>query len=124
VATKNKYHAKKVTVDGITFDSKKEYNRYRELKLLERAGVISDLKRQVEYELIPAQSESDTVGTRGGVHKGKVIERACKYVADFVYIENGETVVEDVKSDATRTPEYRIKRKLMLYRYGIKIREV
>nr|DAW70652.1 MAG TPA: Endonuclease [Caudoviricetes sp.] len=107
----SKYHSKKVTVDGITFDSKKEANRYCELRLLERVGEISDLKRQVKFTLIPAQ-----------VQNGKVIERKCSYTADFVYREKDKTIVEDVKG--YRTPEYKIKRKLMLHVHGIKIREV
>ena len=100
-----KYNAKKTVLDGITFDSKKEAARFQELRLLERAGEIQDLYCQVEYELIPKQ-------------KG---ERACHYVADFVYTENGKKIVEDVKGKRTR--EYIIKRKLMLERHGVKIRE-
>lgn len=118
----NKYGSKKVEVDGITFDSKKEANRYKELKLLEQAGEITDLQRQVKFVLIPAQREPDTIGTRGGIHKGKLIEKECAYYADFVYQENGKTVVEDTKG--MRTTEYVIKRKLMLYIHKIKISEV
>lgn len=117
-----KYRNKKVVRDGLTFDSGREYKRWRELILLQKAGEISDLQRQVEFELIPAQREPDTVGARGGVIKGKVIERKCSYLADFVYKQNGETVVEDTKG--FRTKDYTIKRKLLLYRYGIRIREV
>lgn len=119
---KSKYHSRKITRDGITFDSIKEYRRFCELSLMERSGAITDLQRQVEFVLIPAQREPDTIGKRGGVKKGKTIEQKCSYVADFVYNENGETVVEDVKG--FRTPEYRIKRKLMLCVYGIKIKEI
>ena len=97
-------------IDGEVFDSQKEARRYRELALLERAGQISDLKRQVRYELIPTQR----IG-------GKVVEKPCVYIADFVYTENGETVVEDTKG--FRTKEYRIKKKLLLYVHGIQIRE-
>ena len=100
-----KYHNKKITVNGIKYDSEKEYNRYCELKLLERAGIIKDLQRQVEYELLPKQDG----------------ERAVKYKADFVYTENGKQIVEDVKG--CRTKDYIIKRKLMLYQHGIKIFE-
>lgn len=117
-----KYRSKKVNVDGICFDSKKEANRFCELKMLEKAGEISNLQRQVKYVLIPAQREPDTVGARGGVKKGKLIERECAYMADFVYEENGETVVEDTKG--FRTTEYVIKRKLMLKVHGIRIREI
>lgn len=120
----NKYKNHKITVDNIKFDSKKEANRYFELRLLEKAGKIADLQRQVKYVLIPAQREPDKVGARGGVIKGKLIERECAYIADFVYkdLEKQELVVEDTKG--FRTPEYIIKRKLMLYNYNIKIREV
>lgn len=108
---KTKYGSRKVTVNGETFDSIKEYRRYCELKLLEKAGAIKRLKRQVKFELIPSQRID-----------GKVIERACTYIADFVYTENGCTVVEDTKG--FKTKDYIIKRKLLLYRYGIKIKEV
>ena len=106
-----KYHATTTELDGITFDSKKEANRYAELKLLERSGAIHNLQRQVRYELIPAQKKN-----------GKTVERACHYIADFVYEENGKTVVEDVKG--YRTKEYVLKRKLMLQVHGIEVREV
>ena len=117
-----KYHSKKITRNGITFDSVKEYRRFCELSLLEKAGAITDLKRQVEFVLIPAQREPDRVGVRGGLIKGKTIEHAVKYVADFVYNENGKQIVEDTKG--FRTTDYIIKRKLMLYVHGIKIKEV
>lgn len=107
----NKYRNIKAIVDGIPFDSRKEANRYCELKLLQRAGQIQNLVLQKEFELLPKQ-EVD----------GKVVERSVKYRADFTYEENGKTVVEDTKG--VRTPEYILKRKLMLYRYGIQIREV
>jgi hypothetical protein len=109
----SKYKSKKTVVNGQTFDSKKEANRYQELLLLEKAGAIQDLRRQVKFVLIHSQRDEKT---------GKVIERECSYRADFVYTEDGETVVEDVKG--FRTKEYIIKRKLMLYKYGIRIREV
>ena len=119
---KTKYHSRKVVRDGITFDSVKEYRRFCELSLLQRAGAITDLKRQVEFELIPAQREPDTVGVRGGIKQGKVIEHAVKYVADFVYKENGKLVVEDTKG--FRTKDYIIKRKLMLWVHKIRIKEI
>ena len=106
-----KYKNRKLTIDGEVFDSQREYARYGELALLQRAGQISDLKRQVRYELIPTQR----IG-------GKVVEKPCAYIADFVYTENGETVVEDTKG--FRTKEYIIKRKLMLHVHGIRIKEV
>ena len=105
----SKYHnIKTTTSDGIEHDSRKEARRWCELKLLERAGKITDLQRQVKYELIPKQDG----------------ERACHYVADFVYIdcETGEKVVEDTKGKKTK--DYIIKRKLMLFIHGIRIREI
>ena len=123
----NKYNAKKVSVDGIEFDSKKEARRYQELLLLQKAGEIYMLERQKVYELLPAQREPDKVGKRGGVIKGKLLERAVEYVADFVYTDkNGKTVVEDVKGfrEGGAYAVFVLKRKLMLYRYGIKIIEV
>lgn len=108
--TRNKYHSRKVTIDGITFDSKKESTRYSELRLLERVGAIQNLQRQVKFELIPIQRID-----------GKVVERPCAYMADFVYTQDGQTVVEDTKG--FRTADYVIKRKLMLYTHGFRIKE-
>lgn len=118
----NKYRNTKTIVDGITFDSRKEASRYRELKLLLEAGSISNLRCQEKFVLIPVQREPDIIGVRGGVKKGKVIEKECSYLADFVYEEDGQTVVEDTKGFHTK--DYIIKRKLMLYFYGIKIKEI
>lgn len=128
--TKQKYHNKKVTVNGIAFDSRKEARRYTELCLAVRAGKISDLKTQVEYELIPAQYEEIPTGEiylrgekKGELKKKRVcVEKAVKYVADFVYTVHGKTVVEDTKG--MRTKDYIIKRKLMLYVHHVRIREV
>lgn len=124
----SKYKAKKVEIDGIKFDSKREARRYEELLLLEQAGEIKDLKRQVKYILIPAQREPDTVGVRGGKIKGKLIEKECAYYADFVYtdVKTGEQVVEDVKGyrDGQAYALFKIKRKFMLYVHGIQIKEV
>lgn len=121
----NKYGNKKVTVDGIEFDSRKEAKRYCELKLLERAGEISGLELQKEFELVPAQYENvsreEYIKSKGKKTRGKCIERAVEYKADFVYIENGIIVVEDTKG--MRTKDYIIKRKLMLWVHGIKIKE-
>ena len=120
----NKYHNRKVrTSDGIVHDSRKEANRWNELKLLEEAGKIHELRRQMEFLLIPAQYEEIATGKRTKRAKKKLVERACSYRADFVYHdENGELVVEDVKG--LRTRDYIIKRKLLLWVYGIKITEV
>lgn len=106
-----KYGNRKIIRDGIEFDSIKECQRYCEPKLMQRAGVISDLQMQVSFELIPSQRID-----------GKVVERAVNYIADFVYQQNGLKVVEDTKG--YKTPEYIIKRKLMLYVHGIRIREI
>ena len=107
IAAMNKYGAKKVRLpDGTVFDSHKEYNRWCELKLMQRAGRISDLRRQVKFELIPKQDG----------------ERACNYIADFVYRDDkGNTVVEDCKG--MKTEVYRLKKKLFQYRYDMKIKE-
>lgn len=117
-----KYHSKKAYAGGVVFDSRKEARRYNELRYLMQVGEISDLRRQVKFVLIPAQREAETIGARGGVKKGRLLERECAYVADFVYIMDGATVVEDTKG--FRTPEYIIKRKLMLWVHGIQIKEV
>ena len=116
-----KYGNRKVTRDGKTFDSLKEARRFGELQLLQRAGKISDLECQVKFVLVPAQYEPDTIGVRGGVKRGRLLEREVSYVADFVYTQDGKTVVEDTKG--FRTADYILKRKMMLYFHGIKIKE-
>lgn len=111
----NKYGAKKTEIDGLKFDSKHEAMRYVELKYAERTGRITDLRTQVAFELLPSQKGKD----------GKVVERPVKYIADFTYTDaNGNFVVEDAKSPATRTDVYKIKRKLLLYMRGIEVKEV
>lgn len=111
-----KYRNKKIVTPDGKFDSRKEYRRFKQLKRLEEEGIISDLRRQVKYQLIPKQKDMN----------GKVIERECNYYADFVYISNFEhaKIVEDVKGMLIRRPEYVIKRKLMLQIYGLRVREV
>jgi hypothetical protein len=106
---RSKYHAKKTTVDGITFDSKREADRYLVLKGMEEDGAIEDLRRQVRYEIVPAFDVD-------GKHY-----RSVFYVADFVYREDGHEVIEDVKG--MKTDVYRLKSKLVAYRYGMNIRE-
>lgn len=119
----NKYNAKKVLLDGILFDSQHEADRYTDLKLMLRAGEITDLKRQVKYVLIPAKREPDKIGPRGGKIKGKIIERETAYFADFVYkTRDGTEIVEDAKG--YREKSYKLKRKLMLQVHGIRIKEV
>lgn len=120
---KQKYGNKKVERDGMIFDSQREADRWTYLCQLMDAGVIRELDRQVVFELIPSQYEFDTMGPRGGKNKGKCIERAVKYIADFVYKDQlGQIVVEDTKG--YRTPEYVLKRKLMLFLKGIRVKEV
>jgi len=110
-----KYHNQKTNLDGIEFDSRKEARRYAELLLMQRAGEIYDLQRQVPFVLIPKQTDPIT---------GKLLEREAKYIADFTYrsCKTGRITVEDTKG--MKTKDYILKRKLMLYRHGIKIQEV
>lgn len=105
----SKYRARKTCVDGITFDSKREACRYLVLKSMEEDGAIENLRRQVRYELVPAFDVD-------GKHY-----RPVYYVADFVYVEDGKEVVEDVKG--MRTDVYRLKSKLFARRYGKVIKE-
>lgn len=128
--SKSKYKSKKVMRDGLVFDSLLEYRRWRELLLLERAGKIQDLKRQVSFELIPAQYEEIPTGeyyVRGEKKGQEKIKRVCVeqsvcYVADFVYrnAEDGKTIVEDAKGFETK--DFIIKRKLLLWVHGIKLK--
>lgn len=113
----SKYYSTKIkTSDGIVFDSQREAQRWVDLKLLEKAGKIRDLKRQVKYVLIPALYDATTP-------KKTLLERECFYKADFTYIdEDGKLHVEDVKG--YRTKDYIIKRKLMLFIHNIRIWEV
>ncbi len=107
----NKYNARKVTVNGEKFDSRHEADRYWELSLLARAGKITKLRRQVPFLLLEAQYDDE----------GRLLERNVRYIADFVYEQDGKTVVEDAKG--FKTDDYIIKRKLMLKYYGIRIKE-
>ena len=119
-----KYKNKKVkSYDGLVFDSKKELLRWNVLQAMEEAGEIENLQRQVKFVLIPTQREPSTIGKRGAIHQGKVIEKECFYVADFVYdLPTGERIVEDTKG--FKTKDYVIKRKLMLYVHKIRIKEI
>ena len=113
----SKYHSRKITIDNQTFDSMKEFGRWKDLQRLLGAGVITDLKRQVKFELIPSQKNEF----------GKVIERPVTYVADYVYKDRcGKVHVEDVKGykHGVAYDVFVIKRKLMLYIHGIKVEEV
>ena len=129
----NKYGAKKITApDGQVFDSKREYHRWCILKLMERGGKISNLKRQVTFELIPTQRETSTEVYKAGPQKGlpkpgAVLEKACTYVADYVYKDSyGKIHVEDVKGykGGGAYAVFSIKRKLMLHVHGIVVEEV
>lgn len=108
------------------FDSIREAQRYSKLKMLEDAGEISDLRTQVTYELIPKQTVIEKrISEKTGKElkpREKTLEHACTYIADFVYVKDGETIVEDTKG--FRTDAYKIKKKLMLYRHGIRIKEI
>lgn len=119
ISKRNKYGARRTGRHA----SQKEHDRAAQLQLMEAAGLISDLREQVSYQLLPSQ-----YGTCGSDFKGKevrlLLERPLNYIADFVYRDNstGQTVVEDTKG--FRTKEYIIKRKLMLYIHGIRIKEI
>jgi hypothetical protein len=101
---KNKYNNHKITtVDGQKFDSKREYNRYQELILLQRSGLIADLQRQVKFQIVP---------------KINGVKRARFYIADFVYTEGGRKIIEDVKSPITRKEStYTLKKDLIKWQY-------
>ncbi|MBQ7912950.1 MAG: DUF1064 domain-containing protein [Clostridia bacterium] len=105
---RSKYGNKKLLIDGEKYDSRLEYRRHKQLQILEKAGAISGLERQVRFVLIEKR-------------EGR---RAVSYVADFVYFENDHRVVEDCKSNATKTQAYRIKKKLMAEVHGIEIKEI
>ena len=111
----SKYHNRVLNTPDGRFDSVHEYSRWQELKLMQKAGEIYDLQRQVPFVLIPTQKDELT---------GKVIERECKYIADFTYrsCKTGRIVVEDAKG--AKTEVYKLKKKIMLYRHGIRIKEV
>lgn len=127
---RNKYHAKKKTVDGITFDSTSEANYYEKYRDMEKAGEIQNLRLQVPYELIPAiWEEYDEVvhlKTKDKVvHRRKLKQRAVTYIADFVFTKDGIEYVVDVKGGPrARTKEYLLKKKMMLALKGIEITEV
>lgn len=105
--SKNKYNARKISVNGITYDSELEYQRYCELKMMEKAGIISDLQYHKRFVLIEKNENG----------------REIAYEADFVYKKDGQTIVEDTKSEPTKTRLYALKKRLMLEKYGLKITE-
>jgi hypothetical protein len=109
-----KYRNTRCEHEGIKFDSLRERSRWHELKREEAAGFISDLRLQVPFTLTERKQRDD--GTW---------ERASTYVADFTYVRHGKLVVEDVKSDVTRKNRaYIQKRKQMLEKHGITVKEV
>ena len=122
-----KYGNKVVYTTEGKFDSRKEYRRWNELRLLERAGLISGLRRQIRYEIIPAIWEEVPVQLKTKVRiDKKCVQKAAHYTADFVYTDTrtGRTFVEDIKGrDATKTEAYGLRKKLMRYVHGIEIIE-
>lgn len=124
----NKYGNKKVIVDGVVFDSKREAIRYRQLLTLQKAGEISDLKRQVEFLLIPNQYAIEEKYSKSGKRlkdKQILLERKVSYISDFTYLDKDHNlIVEDVKSKVTKTPEFIIKKKLMLFIHKIEVKIV
>lgn len=121
----SKYHNKKTVFDGITFDSESEARYYQKLKAMESEGQISDIKRQVAYQLLPDIYEEREIQlkTKTKVVR-KRVQQGTKYIADFVYTDTatGKTKVVDVKG--MRTPEYKLKKKMMRCLLGITIIEV
>ena len=119
-----KYKSMKCYLNGIEFDSRREARRYQELVLLQKGGVIQNLRLQVKFVLIPAQYETyERYGAKGQRLKDgqRLVEKECSYIADFVYEQDGKTIVEDTKG--FKTKDYIIKRKLMLAVHGIKVKE-
>ena len=109
---KRKFYNNPTDLDGMRFDSKAEAQRWLHLRMLEKAGEITDLRTQVRFNLLPAQEV--------GGHKEKPVD----YICDFVYVRAGMTIHEDVKSGPTKTKEFILKRKMMLFFHGIKVIEV
>lgn len=125
-----KYGNHKIVNSFGTFDSELEWGRFVFLSNLQKEGKISGLKRQVEYQLLPAQyrSEIKHLKTKDKVVE-RLVERPCSYKADFVYERDGKTIVEDCKGESTKlfstqTPDFKIKKKMMLYFHDIEIKIV
>ena len=123
---RHKYNARKTELAGITFDSKKEAKRYEYLKQLEMAGVISHLKLQVEYELLPAVRINVTIKLKTKEKSViRTIQRPIAYKSDFEYIKNGELITEDVKASPKMIPaDFKLKEKLFFYKYRRRIKRV
>lgn len=108
-----KYGNKKTTIDGVTFDSKREADRWSHLCMLQRAGRISELRRQVAYVLAPSVKFEGSTRAKP----------AIRFIADFEYVEAGARIVEDVKSKPTaKLPAFQLKRHLMKHLHGIDVR--
>ena len=123
---KNKYNNKKIVNEFGKWDSKKEYERYLRLKEAEEKGLISDLRTQVTFELIPAITEEyvEHLKTKDKI-KTRVLQRAVTYKADFVYIKDGEEIIEDVKISKGLIPkEFALKEKIFFWKYGKRIQLV
>lgn len=121
-----RYNHTTVEVDGLKFDSKKEYQRYLFLKDAEDKGLITDLRTQVKFELIPAVTEEyvEHLKTKDKI-KTRTLQLAITWTADFVYLKNGEEVIEDVKpSKFLLSDRFVIKEKLFFWKYRKKIRLV
>ena len=118
---RNKYNNRK----GGGFDSQKEMDRYHELLLMERAGIIHGLKRQVPFQLTPTVRKPDVIGPRGGRKPGKVILNKSEYIADFTYYQGEDFIVEDVKGyrDGAAYREFMLKKKMLYHLRGILIHE-
>ena len=121
-----KYGNSKVEYQGKLFDSKREMQRYVVLKEAEEKGLISDLRTQVTFELIPAITEEyvEHLKTKDKV-KTRVLQRAVTYKADFVYVKDGEEIIEDVKISKALIPkEFALKEKIFFWKYGKRIQLV
>lgn len=109
---KNKYHNKKIFFGSVLFDSKKEYNYFWKLKLMEKVGMIKDLKRQVPFELIPTHKINNRT------------VRKMQYIADFTYITTEDNKLHVVDTKGYRTEVYKLKKKLFEYKYNMEIEEI
>ncbi len=123
-----KYGNKRLTINGVTWDSKREYQRWLALRQAEKDGLISELERQPKYELVPAIKEKYVKHLKT---KDKECERTAQlpitYTADFRYVKDGNTVVEDVKASpymAALDPKFLIKEKLFRWKFGFPIKRV
>lgn len=123
---KQKYNASKTTIDGIIFDSRKEAKRYLFLKDLERSGDISNLHRQVTYELLPAVTEQVIIRLKTKLKSAiRTLQRPITYRADFVYCRDGKVITEDVKASPKMIPaDFKIKEKLFFYKYKYRITKI